>query len=171
MSIRLFEVDGRSIKPTEHCYVISWLKDIIDNYEDDHVKVLAYIYYMSYVGPDNPYFNVSENDREEKILRDLQPEFDPESDDILKAIENCKQLYNTPTRKSYAAIKTMLERMNVYLETTEITDGRDGNVGSMLRIAKEFKAVRDSYKGLYEDVKEEEKVMARGKSSIPYDLR
>jgi len=171
MNIRLFEVDGRGVKVTEHCYMISWLKSIIDEFPEEHLKIFAYIYYISYTGPENPYFNISELDREEKILRDLQPEFDIEDPLILRAVDECKKLYETPTKKSYIAIKTMLERLNTYLETTEITDGRDGNIGSMLRIAKEFKTVRESFQGVMEAVKEEEKVMARGKSSIPYDLR
>jgi hypothetical protein len=171
MNIRLFEIDGRGVKPTEHCYMISWLKKIIDEYPENYNKVLAYVYYNSYLGPDNPYFNIAEEDREEKILRDLQPEFDIEAPEILFAIDQCKEIYLTPTMRSYNAIKAMLERLNTYLETTEITDGRDGNVGSMLRIAKEFKSVRESFKGVYEDVQEENKVLARGKSKLPYDLQ
>lgn len=171
MNIKLFEIEGRVLKPTEHCYMISWLKKIIDIYPEDHVKVFGFIYYISYLGPDNPYFNIAEEDREEKILRDLQPTFDIESPEILYAIERCKELYATPTMKSYNAIKAMLERLNTYLETTEITDGRDGNVGSMLRIAKEFKHVRESFKGVYEDVQEENKIKTRGSSKLPYDLQ
>lgn len=171
MHIRLFELDNRIVKPTEHCYMISWLKQIIDDYPEDHIKVLAYIYYMSYRGPDNPYFNVVEEDRDDKILRDLQPEFDIEDAPILLAIDKCKELYETPTMRSYDAIKTMLDNLNTYLKTSEITDGRDGNVGTMLRVAKEFKSVRESFKGVLEDVQEENKVQARGKTKLPYDLR
>ena len=171
MHIRLFELENRIVKPTEHCYMISWLKQIIDDYPEDHVKVLAYIYYMSYRGPDNPYFNVVDEDRDEKILRDLQPEFNIEDTSILFAIDKCKDLYETPTMRSYDAIKTMLDNLNTYLKTTEITDGREGNVGTMLRVGKEFKSLRESFKGVLEDVQEENKVQARGKTKLPYDLR
>ena len=34
MNIRLFEIDGRGVKPTEHCHMISWLKKIIDEYPE-----------------------------------------------------------------------------------------------------------------------------------------
>jgi|31_taG_2_1085359.scaffolds.fasta_scaffold02466_2 hypothetical protein len=171
MNIRLIELDGRSVKPTEHCYMISWLKKIIDEYPENHTKVLAFIYYNSYMGPDNPYFNIAEEDREQKILRDLQPEFDPEETAIIFAIDQCKKMYSTPTMESYSAIKTMLENVNTYLRTTEVTDGRDGNIGSLIRLAKEFKHIRESFKGVYEDVQEENKVLARGKSKLPYDLQ
>jgi hypothetical protein len=171
MNIRLLEIDGRSVKPTEHCYMISWLKKIIEEYPENYNKVLAYIYYNSYMGPDNPYFNITELDREEKILRDLQPDFDVESPSILYAVDRCKEMYSTPTMESYKAIKTMLENLNTYLRTTEVTDGRDGNIGALIRVAKEFKHVRESFKGVYEDVQEENKVLARGKSKLPYDLQ
>lgn len=171
MSIRLFEVDGRTVKPTEHCYMISWLNKIIEDYPDQHVQIFAYVYYMSYLGPDNPYFNVPEEDRQERILRDLQPEFDPEDASICVAVDKCIELYTTPTMRSYDAIKTMLDRLNEYLKTTPITDGRDGNIGPLLRVAKDFKNVRESFKGVLDDVEEENKVRTRGSSKLPYDLR
>jgi hypothetical protein len=171
MNIRLFELEGKTIKPTEHCYMISWLNKLIEEYPENHGKVLAYVYYMSYLGPDNPYFNVPEIDREDMIARDLQPDFDMESPAILVAIDNCRKLYTTPTMDSYQAIKTMLENLNTYLKTTEITDGREGNINSLLRVAEKFKVVRESFKGVHEDVQEENKVRARGGSKLPYDMR
>tara|TARA_R110000772_G_scaffold265784_1_gene387513 strand:+ start:4938 stop:5453 length:516 start_codon:yes stop_codon:yes gene_type:complete len=171
MNIRLFELDGRIVKPTEHCYMISWLNCIIEEYPKDHIKVLAYVYYMSYTGPDNPYANIVEEDREQKIMQSLEPEFDTEDPMIIRAIEKCTELYMTPTMRSYDAIKTMLDNLNVYLKTTPVTDGRDGNIGPLLRVAKEFKAVRESFKGVQDDVIEESKVKARGKSKLPYDMQ
>lgn len=171
MNIRLFEIDGRTVKPTEHCYMISWLNCIIEDYPKDHLKVLAYIYYMSYTGPDNPYSNIVEEDREDKIMQALEPEFDTEDHKIQVAIERCTELYMTPTMRSYDAIKTMLDNLNTYLKETPVTDGRDGNIGPLLRIAKEFKSVRESFKGVQDDVEEESKIRARGKSKLPYDMQ
>ena len=140
MEIRLFEIDGRVVRPTEHCYMISWLNCIIEHFPDDHLKVLAYVYYMSYTGPNNPYTNIVEEDREQKIMQSLEPEFDTEDP-------------------------------NTYLKNTPVTDGRDGNIGPLLRVAKEFKAVRESFKGVQDDVIAESKVKARGKSKLPYDMQ
>ena len=171
MNIRLFELDGKAVKATEHCYLISFLKRIIDDYPEQHPKVLAYVYYMSYLGPDNPYFNTPEWDRQDKILRDLQPEFDPEDTAIVYAVDRCKELYTTPTMESYDAIKTMLQNLNTYLKTTEITDGRDGNISALLRIAEKFDSVRKSFKGVHADMEEENTVKARGGAKLPYDLK
>jgi len=169
--MRLFEIEGGIVKATEHCYMISWLKNIIDEYPEEYLKVFAYIYYTSDLSPDNPYFNVLAEDKEQKILKDLQPEFDIEDPLILYAIDECTKLYTTPTMRSYDAIKTMLDNMNTYLKTTEITDGREGNIGSMLRVAKDFKSVRESFKGVQGDLAEETKIRARGGMKLPYDLK
>ena len=171
MNIKLFELDGRTIKPTEHCYMISWLNQIIEDYPDDYLIALAYIFYMTNKSSENPYINVIEEEREERILRDLQPKFNPEDDAILKAIDECKRLYETPTVRAYIGIQTMLDNMSRYLADTEITDGRDGNIRGMLAAAKEFKHIRESYKGVMTDVEEESKVQTRGKSHLPYDMR
>jgi len=169
--MRLFELEGGTIKATEHCYMISWLKCIIDEHPDDYLKIFAYIYYMSDLSPESPYFNVLDEDREDKIKRDLQPEFDTEDGAIIMAIDNLTEYYTTPTMRSYDAIKTMLSNMDTYLKTTGITDGRDGNIGSMVRVAKEYKNVRDSFKGVQDDLTEETKIRARGGVKLPYDLR
>ena len=171
MEIRLFEIEGRVVKPTEHCYMISWLNCIIEHFPEDHVKVLAYVYYMSYSGPNNPYTNIVEEDREQKIMQSLEPEFDTEDPMIIRAIEKCTELYMTPTMRSYDAIKTMLDNLNTYLKNTPVTDGRDGNIGPLLRVAKEFKGVREAFKGVQDDVIEESKIKARGKSKLPYDMQ
>lgn len=171
MNIRLLELDGNIVKPTEHCYMISWLKAIIDEYPDDYIKVLSYVYYMSNLGPDNPFFNIPEVDRETKILKSIQPEFDTDDPIIQRAVDNCMELYTTPTMESYQAIKTMLENLNDYLKTTTIKDGRDGNITALLRVAKEFDSVRKSFKGVHEDLQEETKVQARGGVKLPYDLK
>jgi len=171
MNIRLFEIESGTVKPTEHCYMISWLNKIIEEYPEEHLKVLAYVFYMTNKTHENPYANIVEEEREERIQRDLQPQFFTEDETILKAIDELTKLYETPTRRAYNGIKVMLDNMSTYLAETQITDGRDGNIRGMLAAAKEFKHIRASYKGAMEDVEEETKVQARGKSFLPYDMR
>jgi len=171
MNIRLFEIESGTIKPTEHCYMISWLNQIIEDYPEDHIKVFAYIFYMTNKTHENPYANIVEEELEERIMRDLQPAFDTEDDVIINAIDKLEELYETPTIRAYNGIKVMLDNMSTYLADTKITDGRDGNIRGMLAAAKEFKHIRASYKGAMEDVEEEIKVQARGKSVLPYDMR
>jgi len=171
MHIRLFEVESGVVKPTEHCYMISWLKAIIDEFPKDYLKVFAYIFYMTNKTHENPYSNTTEDELEERILRDLQPTFDLESPSINLAIDRCNELFETPTVRAYNGIKTMLDNMSTYLATTEITDGRDGNIRGMLAAAKDFKHIQASFKGAMDNVIEETKVKARGNNALPYDLR
>lgn len=175
MSIRLIEYDRntKTVQPTEHCYQIVWLKRLIDMFQEDeeYLTVLAYVFYMSCPTPENPFFNVKEVDREIKICRSLQPEFDREDLAILDAIDKLKELYTTPIMRSYDAMATMVDNLNEYIKTTEITDGKDGNIGPLLRVLKDFKQVRDSYQDILKDVEEETKVKGRGQSRIPYDQR
>jgi len=173
MSIKLIEYDSieKNIRVTEHCYTITWLKRIIDIFPEDHISVLAYIFYMSCPNTDNPYFNVKEIDKEERILRDLQPEFDREDLSVLLAIDKAKELYATPLMRSYESMATMIDNLNEYIKTTEITDGKEGNITAIMNILKNFKQIRDSYNDILQEVVEEAKIKARGNSTIPYDQR
>ena len=171
MNIKLFQLESGVVKPTEHCYMISWLYKIIEAYPEDHVKVFAYIYYMSNTSAENPYSNIVEDEKEERIQRDLQPKFDIEDDLIINAIEKCMELFETPTVRAYNGIKKMLDNLSTYMSTKEITDGRDGNIRGMLAAAKDFKQIRESFKGVMSDVEAEAKVVARGNSLLPYDMR
>ena len=172
MHIRLFKLENGNVVPTEHCYMISWLNNIIEKFPENHVKIFAYIFYMTYRGPDNPYFNAIEEEREERIMRDLKPEFNTEDETIQVALDECTKIYETPIMRAHEGIKTMLDNMSVYMATTEITDGRDGNVGTMLRAAKEFKHIREGFKGSLEDLVDEEvQIKARGGAKLAYDIK
>jgi hypothetical protein len=173
MSIKLIEYDPniKNIKVTEHCYTITWLKRIIDLFPEDHVIVLSYIFYMSCPNPDNPYFNIREFDREERICRDLQPEFDREDLSIILAIDKAKEMYNTPVMRAHEAISGMIDNLNEYIKTSNFTDGKEGNVTSMMGILKNYKQIRESYNDTLNEVIAENAVKARGNANIPYDQR
>ena len=42
MIVRLFDVQNGVVIPTEHCYTLKALKEIMDNYPDDYLKILGY---------------------------------------------------------------------------------------------------------------------------------
>ena len=74
--VKLFDIQNGVIVPTEHCYALKALKDIMDNYPNDFLKIYQYIFYMSCPNPDiNPFFDVREPEKEELILAQLQTEF------------------------------------------------------------------------------------------------
>jgi hypothetical protein len=168
--IRLFDVENDKVIATEHCYTLGFLKDIMEQYPEDYLKIYAYLFYMTCPSPElNPYFNYPEEDKEQSILRDLQATFSSEDELITLALERCDALYETPTVRAYNGIKTMLDRLADYMENSPITAGRDGNINSLLRAAKDFQDIRESFKGVAKDLAEEQKSRLRGGHEKAYD--
>ena len=170
MIIRLFDIENDKVKPTEHCYTLKFLKDIMEAYPDNSLKIYTYLFYMTCPNPDvNPYFHMSELDKEEYILQDTQADFSTEDDLIQIALKKCAKLYETPTSRAYKGISSMLDRLATYMENTPITDGRDGNITALVSAAKNFDGIRASFKGAYKDLKEEQQSRTRGGAGLAYD--
>lgn len=168
--IRLFDVVNNKVVPSEHCYTMLCYKDIMDAYPEDHTKIFAYLFYLSCPNPDlNPFFDVPEVDKEELIRREVGGDFDSDDDLISNALEVTKKLYETPTVRAYMGIKTMLDRLAKYMETTEIEHGRDGNITALINAASKFEAIRQSFKGTLRDLQEEQSTTVRGNQSLAYD--
>ena len=168
--IRLFDIVNNKVVPSEHCYTMLCYKDIIDAYPEDHTKIFAYLFYLSCPNPDlNPFFDVPEVDKEELIRREVGGDFDSDDDLITNALEVTKKLYETPTVRAYMGIKTMLDRLAKYMETTEIEHGRDGNITALINAASKFEAIRQSFKGTLRDLQEEQESTVRGGQNLAYD--
>jgi hypothetical protein len=168
--VRLFDIQNGTVVPSEHCYVLRDLKMIIDEYPDDYQNVFAYLFYMTCPNPDmNPYFDTQEHEKEELILSQLNVNFSTEDDVIVEALKLCSKLYETPTFRAYMGIKSMLDRLGRYMETTPIEHGRDGNINSMVNAAAKFEQIRISFKGAYKDLMEEQKSQVRGGQQVAYD--
>jgi len=168
--IRLFDIHNNKIVPSEHCYNLSTLKKVIDDYPDEAIKIFSYIFYMTCPNPDlNPFFDVPETEKEELILREVDADFSTDDSTITEAIKFCKKLYETPTYRAYAGIKSMLDRLAKYMETTEIEHGRDGNITALVNAASKFEAIRQSFKGTLRDLEEEQKSTVRGGQNLAYD--
>jgi hypothetical protein len=170
MIVRLFDIQNGKVIPTEHCYSLYSLKAIMDNYPDTYMSVYQYIFYMTCPNPDmNPFFNVSESDKEDLIIEEVSLQESPEDEVIIKAIETCNRLYETPAYRAYKGIKSMLDRLARYMEVTAIEHGRDGNINSMVNAAAKFEQIRQSYKGAFNDMKQEQESHVRGGQGLAYD--
>ncbi len=170
MIVRLFDVQNGTVIPTEHCYTLKALKDIMDNYPDDHLKIYQYLFYMTCPNPDmNPFFNTPEIDKESIILQEIEAEFSTEDEDIRIALIFCQRMYETPTSRAYKGMASMLDRLARYMETTTITAGRDGNINSLVAAAKNFDQIRASFKGVYKDLQDEQSSKVRGGIGLSYD--
>ena len=168
--IKLFDIQNGKVIASEHCYTLKFLKDIMDNHPEEHLHMYAYIYYMTCPSPDlNPFFDVPEHDKEEMILKEIDAEFSTDEDEIVYALAQCKKMYETPTYRAYQGIKIALDNMAKFMATEQVTSGRDGSATAILRIAERFDSVRQSFKGVYRDLMEEQQSSVRGGQNLAYD--
>lgn len=168
--IKLFEISGSIVKPTEHCHNIKWLKEILEKHPKDALKIYAYIFYMACPSEENVYFNLPFDLREDTIVADI--EIEPsllEEDEVIDAVAKAILLYETPTVRAYKGITTMLDNITEYMRTTQPTAGRDGNLPAMIRLAKDFDDIRQSYKGVAKDLEAEQESQVRGGQNLGYD--
>ena len=170
MIVKLFDIQNGKVIPTEHCYTLKALKMVMDNYPDDYLKIYQYLFYMTCPNPDlNPFFYTPDLDKESLILEQIDAEFSTEDQDIFIALQFCQRMYETPTSRAYKGIASMLDRLGRYMETTPITHGRDGNITALVNAAKNYEAIRASFKGAYKDLQEEQSSRVRGGIGMAYD--
>ena len=170
MIVKLFDIQNGKVIPTEHCYTLKALKMVMDNYPDDHLKIYQYLFYMTCPNPDlNPFFYTPDLDKESLILEQIDAEFSTEDEDVFIALQFCQRMYETPTSRAYKGIASMLDRLGRYMETTPITDGRDGNITALVNAAKNYESIRTSFKGAYKDLQEEQSSRVRGGIGMAYD--
>jgi hypothetical protein len=167
--IKLLDIENNKVIPTVHCKTIKWLSTIEEKFPDNYLKIYGYIFYMACPSQENPYFNLPMEIREETVIEDLGIDFSLEEDEIIEALEKATKMYETPTVRAYNGITTMLDNLTEYMSTTAVTAGRDGNINSLLRIAKEFDAIRQSYKGIAKDLEAEQQTHVRGGQQLGYD--
>lgn len=168
--IRLFDIQNGQVVASEHCYTLKFLKDIMDKFPDDHLKMYAYIFYMTCPNPDmNPFFDVPEQDKEELILKEVDADFSTDEPELSYAMDMCKKMYETPTYRAYQGIKIALDNMAKFMATEQVTSGRDGSATAILRIAERFDMVRQSFKGVYRDLMDEQQSSVRGGQNLAYD--
>ena len=169
MVIKLFDSVNGKLVATEHCHNIPFLRRLMEEYPDNYMQIYSYLFYMSCRSSENPYFNRPQQELQEEDLRDLEATFDPEDRLIRMAYDRCKELYETPTTRAYNGIAKMLDNLAFYMETQTITDGRDGNITAIVSAAKNFDAIRKSFKGVAKDLEEEQSSRARGGQKLSYD--
>jgi len=170
MIVKLFDIQNGKVIPTEHCYTLKALKMVMDNYPDNYIKIYQYLFYMTCPNPDlNPFFYTPDLDKESLILEQIEADFSTEDEDIYIGLQFCQRMFETPTSRAYKGIASMLDRLGRYMETTPITHGRDGNITALVNAAKNYEAIRASFKGAYKDLQEEQSSRVRGGIGMAYD--
>lgn len=171
MIVKLFDIQGGKPVPTEHCYTLKSLKDIMEKYPGSYLKIYQYLFYMTCPNPDiNPFFNIPTEDKEELVLKEVEADFTSESELIPEGIIFCKKLYETPTSRAFEGIKIMMDNLAKYMAATLPTHGRDGSITGLLAAAEKFQKIRESFKGAFHDHMEEQGRL-RGGSAQAYDQK
>lgn len=169
--IGLFDIDNGKIKPTVHCYSVVPLKKIMDEYKKEYLNIYAYLFYMSCYNEDlNPFVNTPESEKEDIVVKNVGGTFDPDDKLIQEALKLCQKLYETTTYNLYISLKTAIENLAYYARTTQINgDGRDSNLGNMIKTLEKFNDIRQSFNSTYKDFKEEQNMKTRGGQNTAYD--
>lgn len=168
--IKLFDIENNVVKPTEHCHTIKWLKSIGDRWPEEKLDIFAYLFYMSCHSQENPFFDAPEEDKQDLILESLELDFEiVEEEQIEEALKLTAKLYETPTVRAYNGIKQALDNMADFMANTEITAGKDGNIAQIRAVAKDFDAIRQSFKGVAKDLEAEQQSKVRGNQRVAYD--
>ena len=124
--IRLFDIQNGNVTPSEHCFTLKFLKDLMISHPTEYLNVYTYLFYMTCPNPDlNPFFHFPESEKEEVILTEVGGDFSPEDDEIVYALSRCKKMYETETSRAYYGIKTALDNLGKVLATETPTFGRD----------------------------------------------
>ena len=153
--INLFDIENNVVIPTVHCHIIPELKAVIDKYKERSTLVFAYLFYTTYIGRENPYSNIDEVSREDMVRKDLK--YDIADCAVINAArEKIKKLYETPT-------------MRFYVDRTQITDGRDGNLDDVMKIMKDYDKIRNTFKNISNDLNDEQDLRTRGDIELSYD--
>lgn len=169
---KIFEMQGKAIIPKGDCYIILPIKNMFDKFPEEHLKLCAYLHYMNSMKPaDNPYADIPISDRSDQIVSDLGIESNVEDPTIIRAISCVEDLYFTTFYGMYTGIKSSMDKIGKALKITEIDfNAREGNVGNIIRIAKDYESLRNSFKTSYKDYDEESgNVRVRGNSRLAID--
>lgn len=167
--IQIFDIQEQRVVPAPACYMVPELADIVTVFPDEYLKVYQYIFGMTCTDSTNWYRNLPELEREDVLIADISPfEFSIEDSIIQKAIEKCNQLYETPTLRLAKAAKKKIDDIAMFLATTEIETGKDGNAMDIDRFMKAMLDYQKLYKALEGEV-EKEQSKARGAIRRAYD--
>lgn len=169
-AVKLIDYEEGKITLTIHCHNLQFLKVLVDKYQDNALKVISYVFYMSYPRHENPYCNVPASEKSELVAMDLGIDFSLDDKDIDTAVEKCAKMYSTPISRMYHSLSNALDKISNYFDDAEISDGKDGNLTQIINAAKNYGSIRDSFKKIKSDFDEENKVVTWAGKDKAYDL-
>jgi hypothetical protein len=115
------------------------LKAVWETYQE-----IVYLQYLwARFDPESPYFDYDETERLDKIIGDYPCDINDFT--MIVAINKCEELYNSPIRKILMGAKKAVENLSLYLGTSEIESGRDGNLAQIVTTIKSLPQILKAY--------------------------
>lgn len=158
MSVKLFDIKEGVARPTEHCYTIGYLKDILDEYGENAPKIFLYLHYMCSLNPeDNPFANRPEIEKKEIIVRNICPEIDIDTPLIETALDLVRDLYETPNYRAYKSFKNVMDKISYAIEFAKVhvtkEDGNSGEIQKAIKVYNDIKLnCREAYKEMLDEM-------------------
>lgn len=173
MVVKLFNIDGDIATPTDLCYHIPYLKDIIDEYGDNAVRIFRFYHYMWDLNPNtNPYTNLSEEEKIEVVTRNICPDIDIDAPLIQEGLELVGKLYETELYRVYKGFKKTIDKIATEISFVKVSLYKeDGNSGEIDRAVKLYDNLKTRLKEAYQELMDEMNVTtARGGGKRSYDV-
>lgn len=157
MITKIFNIEQGKVTPTTHCYILPELKEVIDNYQDNYVNVLAYCFYMACpYKSENPYADFGEEEKKTRLIKDFKIKFDTNNVVINAAISRLKDDYGTLMTRYLEGIRHSYVLTTEYLTSLSvISDGKTGNLSQIQTIQSKAGEAMRSYAELEHQVEEE----------------
>lgn len=169
MQIGLFEVQNEIVIPDEVAVrLLPWMRHIREKFPNNYMQVYGYLFYMCCWDGRNIYINRTDEEREQSIIEDLHIDFSLDEPVIIIALEKCKKLYETPAVRAFKSIKNKIDDICRFLDTNDITSGKNGNAMDIKMFMKELPTFTEDYDKLGLRLKEEQ-TRVRGMKDIAYD--
>lgn len=151
-----FDQDTKQVVLTENGHLIPEIKALVDKYPDNYFPYVTYVYMIT--GPDSPYVNIPDSEKEEVIIFDIQElfeEFDPFEPLLQPAIEKLNDLYKTPIMKLAEELGNEVNRFRMILRNEAIITGPEGNFKERMSLLEKIDKISSSYAKVKEQARKE----------------
>ena len=163
----IFDLVEKKVIVNHNILLIPEFGAIVDRYGEHYLDVFCFIYY--YCDYKSPFSDYKADQKEEALMEMFNKDgvFTLEDEELLRAMRLYNEMQWTPTMELLEATKSALFKMADYLKTTDIVDGRDGNLTQIMSVIKQIGPTVASYDELREQIeKEKEKATIRGGKTI-----
>ena len=171
----LFKLKDGKAQITENVKAIHLLNKFLDTYrERTAVKIFTVLHFMADLSLDNPFKDLSEIGKLEKVVSAIAPETEEEVDwnsyDMEDAIELVRSLYETQSYRYYLTKKDVVDRALETIRYTHLDASKEyGNADQISKWDKYIQEAMRTTKEAYKEFLAEQgaiKVHGKGQQSM-----